>query len=432
MMVSLTYREQSILITNREILGQDVLPFEYAPKPQFATNVEVFNEINEKDLLLRFFKVITDYKPLIITSFNGDRFDWPFIEERCMQLGFYLDKELGIKRSDESQEYFGRFLIHLDCFPWVERDAYLPQGSHGLKAVTRAKLHYEPVEVDPEEMMRMAREESQKFAEYSISDSCATYFIYKLHIHDFILALCTIIPLNPDEVLRKGSGTLCECLLMAMAYNRTIIFPNKKKEPLEKFHQGHLLDSETYIGGKVECLRSGIYRSDIDVEFKMDKECLLSMWSGAERLIRFVGEVENHEFSEEEISECAVQIRGKIDGLLAKGEVYKEKPLIYHLDVAAMYPNIILTNRLQPVSIVDNRICSGCVFNTASSKCKRDLEWQWKVEYFPLQRNEYEHVKKNLEYEMLQRSQREMAELDVKHRQQMLENPQQRYEKKTK
>ena len=27
-------------------------------------------------------------------------------------------------------------------------------------------------------------------------------------------------------------------------------------------------------------------------------------------------------------------------------------PLIYHLEVAAMYPNIILTNRLQPSSIV--------------------------------------------------------------------------------
>lgn len=27
--------------------------------------------------------------------------------------------------------------------------------------------------------------------------------------------------------------------------------------------------------------------------------------------------------------------------------IVEERPLIYHLDVAAMYPNIILTNRLQ-------------------------------------------------------------------------------------
>lgn len=34
----------------------------------------------------------------------------------------------------------------------------------------------------------------------------------------------------------------------------------------------------------------------------------------------------------------------------------EENPIIYHLDVGAMYPNIILTNRLQPsamVTIVD-------------------------------------------------------------------------------
>lgn len=55
---------------------------------------------------------------------------------------------------------------------------------------------------------------------------------------------------------------------------------------------------------------------------------------------------------------------------------YEAKPLIYHLDVAAMYPNIILTNRLQPVAIVNDRVCSGCLFNNSQdSNCKRDLQW---------------------------------------------------------
>ena len=34
------------------------------------------------------------------------------------------------------------------------------------------------------------------------------------YVHPFIFSLCNIIPLNPDDVLRKGSGTLCETLLM--------------------------------------------------------------------------------------------------------------------------------------------------------------------------------------------------------------------------
>ncbi|CAD8196110.1 unnamed protein product [Paramecium pentaurelia] len=399
MMISITHSQNSILITNMQTLGQEVQSFDYAPKPEFATQAIIYNEPDEKSLLLKFFQVILDYKPIIISSFNGDRFDWPYIEERCLTHGFYLEQEIGIKKNEENNEYYGRYVIHMDCFAWVERDAYLPQGSHGLKAVTKAKLGYQPIEVDPEKMVSMAMQDSQQFAGYSISDSVATYWLYRKHIHDFILALCTIIPLSPDEVLRKGSGTLCECLLMAQAFQREIIFPNKTTSSLEKFHNGHLIDSETYIGGKVECLRSGIYRSDIDVEFKIDKECMQSMWSGVDSLIRFVGKIENETFSEEEIEKCSEKIRSNLDVLIGRGEIFKEKPLIYHLDVAAMYPNIILTNRLQPVSIVDESTCSQCFFNQPQNKCQRQLEWQWKGELFPLKRSEFEFVKQQLEQE---------------------------------
>lgn len=46
---------------------------------------------------------------------------------------------------------------------WVKRDSYLPVGSHNLKAAAKAKLGYDPVELDPEDMCRMATEEPQVF-----------------------------------------------------------------------------------------------------------------------------------------------------------------------------------------------------------------------------------------------------------------------------
>lgn len=57
---------------------------------------------------------------------------------------------------------------------------------------------------------------------------------------------------------------------MAEAFKRNIVFPNKKKENFEKFHQGHLLDNETYIGGRVEGLTSGVYRNDLNTKFQLD------------------------------------------------------------------------------------------------------------------------------------------------------------------
>lgn len=61
---------------------------------------------------------------------------------------------------------------------------------------------------------RYAIEQPQILAQYSVSDAVATYYLYMKYVHPFIFSLCNIIPLNPDEVLRKGSGTLCETLLM--------------------------------------------------------------------------------------------------------------------------------------------------------------------------------------------------------------------------
>lgn len=69
----------------------------------------------------------------------------------------------------------------------------------------------------------------QILANYSVSDAVATYYLYMKYVHPFIFALCTIIPMEPDEVLRKGSGTLCEALLMVQAYHGNIIFPNKQE-----------------------------------------------------------------------------------------------------------------------------------------------------------------------------------------------------------
>lgn len=51
------------------------------------------------------------------------------------------------------------------------------------------------------------------------------------------------------------------------------------------------------------------------------------------------------------------------------------------------------------MAIVNEQICAGCIFNKEESNCKRNLNWQWKGEYFPLTRKEYEGVKNQLVYE---------------------------------
>ena len=64
--------------------------------------------------------------------------------------------------------------------------------------------------------------------------------------------------------------------------------------------------------------------------------------------------------------------------------IKSENPMIYHLDVGAMYPNIILTNRLQPSAIVDEATCAACDFNKPESNCQRKMNWSWRGEFCKL------------------------------------------------
>lgn len=49
------------------------------------------------------------------------------------------------------------------------------------------------------------------------------------------------------------------------AYRGSIVCPNKHKDDPLKVYKGHLIESETYVGGHVEALNSGVYRSDFSV-----------------------------------------------------------------------------------------------------------------------------------------------------------------------
>jgi len=416
MMISYMVDGHGFLIVNRQIISEEIEDFEYTPKQEFEGYFHVFNEPDEKGLLLRFAEHCRELRVNVFVTFNGDNFDIPFILERMKSNKLNMETELGLTgistSSGGKDEFTGRFASHIDCLYWVRRDAFLPQGSHGLKAVTKAKLGYDPIEVDPEKMLQMAKDDPKKLCAYSVSDALATFYLYKLMIHDFIYALCTIIPTFPDEVLRKGSGTLCEELLMAQAFRRNILFPNKQVDEFEKFFKGHLINSETYIGGHVECLNEGVYRSDISVKFKLDPKAYFYLMENIDNYIKFCLEIENgisydeKNVDPENIQEIKSQILNKLSALKnviedSHNNIIEEKPLIYHLDVSAMYPNIILTNRLQPVAIVDEQKCAGCIYNMEENQCKRPLNWKWKGELFPLTRSEYENLKNQYEFELL-------------------------------
>ncbi|XP_072950830.1 DNA polymerase epsilon catalytic subunit A-like [Typha angustifolia] len=402
MMLSYMIDGQGYLIINRECVGEDIEDLEYTPKPEFEGCFKVKNVKNEEDLLKAWFSHMQEVKPGIYVTYNGDFFDWPFLEKRAAHHGIKMSEEIGFQCDANQGECRAKFSCHLDCFAWVKRDSYLPQGSQGLKAVTKAKLGYDPLEVNPEDMVRFAMEQPQTMASYSVSDAVATYYLYMTYVHPFIFSLSTIIPMPPDEVLRKGSGTLCEMLLMVQAYKANVICPNKHQADPEKFYNNRLLESETYIGGHVECLETGVFRSDLPTKFQLDPSAYEQLIRNLDRDLQYAITVEGKMDIDSLLNyeEVKNAIKEKLT-LLKDHPTREERPLIYHLDVAAMYPNIILTNRLQPPSIVTDVICTACDFNRPGKNCLRKLEWVWRGEMFMGKRSDYYHIKRQIESELV-------------------------------
>ncbi|KAI9724617.1 MAG: DNA polymerase epsilon catalytic subunit [Chrysothrix sp. TS-e1954] len=399
MMISYMIDGKGFLITNREIVSESIADFDHTPKPEYPGYFVIFNEPDERAVLEKFYAHIKESKPTVIATYNGDFFDWPFIEARSSILGIDMYQEIGFRKNSEDI-YQSDYCAHMDAFAWVNRDSYLPQGSRGLKAVTVAKLGYDPDELDPELMTPYASERPQTLAEYSVSDAVATYYLYMKYVHPFIFSLCTIIPLGPDDTLRKGTGTLCEMLLMVQAYQKSIVLPNKHKPPREEFWDGHLLESETYVGGHVESIEAGVFRSDIPTHFTIDTTAIDELLNDLDAALKFFITAEEKKSLDdvENYDEVRDQVRERLLDLKATPH-RNEKPLIYHLDVASMYPNIMTTNRLQPDSMIKESDCAACDFNRPGKTCDRRLPWSWRGEYLPAKRDEYKMIRHALENE---------------------------------
>ncbi|OQV25773.1 DNA polymerase epsilon catalytic subunit A [Hypsibius exemplaris] len=403
MMISYMISGKGFLIVNRAIVAKDIESFEYNPTPEYEGKFEdIFNEPNEAATIKRFFQHILATQPVIFTTYNGDFFDWPFVEARAKANGFSMYDEIGFQRVGK-EEYLSRCSTHMDCFKWVQRDSYLPVGSQNLKAVCKAKLRYNPDELDPELMVAWAQDVTQAdgLARYSVSDAVATYYLYMKYVHPFILALSMILPLEPDAVLRKGSGTLCEALLMVQAFKANVIFPNKQESVGNKFTaDGHLVESETYVGGHVEALESGIFRADIAMRFRMVPDGVQTLIDNIERTVRHaIVEEEKIELaSVTNLPEIVAAITEKLVEL-RDHPMRNENPLIYHLDVAAMYPNIILTYRLQPSALATDVVCASCLFNRPQNRCRRKMKWTWRGEHMPAKISDLHRVQQQLENE---------------------------------
>jgi DNA polymerase epsilon subunit 1 len=66
-------------------------------------------------MIRRWFEHIRDAKPTVMATYNGDSFDFPFVEARANIHGINMYAETGFMR-DKEDEFKSRSCAHMDCF----------------------------------------------------------------------------------------------------------------------------------------------------------------------------------------------------------------------------------------------------------------------------------------------------------------------------
>jgi DNA polymerase I len=181
---------------------------------------------NEKELLEKFVKTIESLNPDIITGYNSDKYDFPYLQGRADLLGVELN--LGMDRSKlkfttlpkKSAAIKGR--VHIDLYRVVRRHLQLTE--HTLQSVYRELCSQEKMDVSLDQLP--IYEDDEKLLRYSLEDTRAISLIGEKML-PLVIEVARLVGQSLFDVTRRGSGYQVEYLLMRKAYQYGYVVPNK-------------------------------------------------------------------------------------------------------------------------------------------------------------------------------------------------------------
>ncbi len=252
-MISLYINGKTKILTTKKTEGKDV---------------EVLK--SEEDMIKRFIEIIDREKPHIITGYNIDLFDFPYLKERAKKYNMKL--LLGWNRENMSKvrrgrEYSPRIkgIISIDLYPFVRNilAPTLKTDVYNLNAVANEIIGEGKIKFDKGNMGELwDNGDVNKIVEYSRRDALITGKLAEALIFQ-IIELSKVVGLPPYDICRVSYSQYVEFYMMKKANERGEAIPNKPtKEEIEKRFR------RTYTGAFVYEPVPGIYENIVSLDFR--------------------------------------------------------------------------------------------------------------------------------------------------------------------
>jgi len=196
---------------------------------------------SEPDMLERLREIILDYQPDIITGYNSDGFDFPYIQTRADKYRVVLD--LGVDRSNLLIERRGEIMggkasirgfLHLDILQFVRNifGKNMKVDSYTLDSVSEELLGHKKHVVSLDELGSVWDENPEKLLEYCKYNLHDCYLTLELcqKLYFDMVEFTKIVGLPTADVIRMRFSKLVESYILKRSMEFNVLAPNKPSD----------------------------------------------------------------------------------------------------------------------------------------------------------------------------------------------------------
>jgi|Deesub1362A_J573_1020465.scaffolds.fasta_scaffold00036_109 DNA polymerase I len=230
---------------------------------------------DDRRLIEEFLSLIQEKDPDIITGYNQDSFDWPYLRERARLHSI----KLAVGRDGSEPRFTGGIRkvdlvgrLNIDLYSIVERDLDIKLKTldnvaeyfgkkQGISDIKASDIYYLWTSGDREEVKR-----------YSIQDAIHTYEIGK-ELLPIQYELTRMIGLPLDEVSRMGRGRQVEWLLIKESFRLEELVPARRGDH-SSYEGAFVLEPQRELHEHVVCLDFASMYPSIMVAFNISPDTL--------------------------------------------------------------------------------------------------------------------------------------------------------------
>ncbi len=229
---------------------------------------------DEAEVLRRFKELFQEYQPDIVTGYNSDGFDLPYLSIRAEKYSILLNlgmdgstlQAIGDAQGSKESKISG--VLHLDLYQFIKRifGRNLKTDSYSLDAVAQELLGHAKHKVDLDQLHEVwdngDTDKLKIFCAYNLQDADLTLKLCQKLLADMI-TFSQVTGLPTFDVIRMSFSRLVESYIMKRGTEFNVLAPNRPSD-----YQIQQRMQESYEGGFVFQPQPGFYKDIVVFDYR--------------------------------------------------------------------------------------------------------------------------------------------------------------------